>query len=467
MSQENLMSPETVNTVKYEILDLAGKRTFEESQKLFDNVASVQNHAQRNGEGRIHNAETIADIDVKQGKGEIRHFNEGGIEYHKLETGKIICISDVHGDFDSLSKALAVFISRKEAGEDVYFNFSGDFSSSDFGGNRIESIEALFAAKEKFPNEVFIEAGNADRAHVPLFAGLGSEIIKKYLGEDVYRKFEEKALAAKEEYYKEVQAKNPDDPKAIDKIKPFIEAFGKEIFLGALFLKEARAAGLKPMDAKDFSPEFIYDKFKNEIFKLGTGSSAVLRKHLGRNLVATTQEYKLKSEIEVEKDMIKDAFEHYLRISKAINNSAVVNIINTQNGNMIFSHTWPAKFRNLNELVYDPINQRKAAWHNFDPELSGTKELVKDDHYAVGPDILAEWFEKNKVALGAFGHHHNNRINPLPFGIRIEVITNSKRAGKSAGELKEAAYAEINIEHLGELTKGIYNNAVNFIPLNN
>jgi len=133
-----------------EIIDKSGRRTYEEISALIQSAETVLNREQKNGEGRIRKAETIGEIDTKKGKAEAAHFCEGGVGYHQIDSGKIICASDTHGDFSALSSALQEFLKRKEAGEEAYFNFSGDFYTLDSGRDGLSQIEALMAAKAKY-----------------------------------------------------------------------------------------------------------------------------------------------------------------------------------------------------------------------------------------------------------------------------------------------------------------------------
>jgi len=80
------------------------------------------------GEGRISEASNIGEI--KRGKE--KKISEGAITYLQVEDDAVILnASDAHGSFEDLSKAIKEFVERKERGEHVYFNFSGDLSSGD------------------------------------------------------------------------------------------------------------------------------------------------------------------------------------------------------------------------------------------------------------------------------------------------------------------------------------------------
>lgn len=456
----------------FEIIERAGTRNTHEAIELWNKAKDQLNKESRRGEGRIHHAETIDDIVV--GEKDSRHFQEGAIGYHKINDGEVICTSDSHGDFASLSGALEEFIRRKENGEQVYFNFSGDFSASDSGKDRIKIAEALYALKLTYPNEVFIESGNADRGHIPLFVGLGSEIAQKYLDKESYQLFEDQANRLTDEYFREQFAASPaelkekfeqtQDENEKKKIKKIlgITRFTKEVFMGAAFLGEARACGLDKFDPKDFSAKFLFGELKD--FLGCKKPSAILDRYIARNLISATQDYKIARSTAIDPDKIKKAFSVYRRLSEVTENIPSINLINTPQGNIVLSHSWPVKMERLAELVYDPVEQRQAAWTKFMAEQQGIFE-EKVYHSRYGPDVLAQWFKKNNVLLGQFGHNHGNRIDQLSQGTyRLEVST-SQRAKKEAGILQQPGYAVIKIDKLKELSNNHPEKVIEFKPI--
>lgn len=444
-----------------EVIEKAGERSLEESCALWEKTLSIITRENDNGRGRIHHAKTISEVDTKKGGVELDHFAEGGIGFRRLEDGKLLLTSDAHGDFESLSYAIKEFITRKEQGEKVYFGFSGDFCSSDTDKDRLGLAEAVYALKNLYPNDVFIEPGNADKGSIPLFIGLGTDIAKKYLGED-FNQLENKTTEIMDQFYLEQFGKTlaelqkqvdngTDDEKANAKKILGPQKFLRHTLIGALFLQEARASGAEKLDFKEFNKDFIYAELKD--FLKVDKQSPVLERFLARPLISATQDYKSEKQTSIDAEKIKNAFEVYRKLAKAFDNVPVINIINTPNGNITLSHSWPIKLDEIGKLTYDNIDQIYTAWTKYSPGVEGIKQ-DKLFHDRYGASELSKWFSKNNIVIGQFGHNHGNRLEELPDGeLRIETCISAKRAPKEQGPeimLTQAGFAEVDISKIND-----------------
>ncbi|PIY96829.1 MAG: hypothetical protein COY66_02790 [Candidatus Kerfeldbacteria bacterium CG_4_10_14_0_8_um_filter_42_10] len=452
--------------VEAEILDKAGNRTLEESQELMAESTSLLEKRQRDGEKRICHADTVDDINTAKGtnsrgeKVEMQRFQEGGVGYAKINGGEMIMTSDIHGGKDNLTVPLKEFLERVAKGENVYFSCSGDITNE--GNDKLGSLEALLAAQQKYPDRVFITPGNADRRGTSLFVGLVPEISQKYLPAETFEDIEKETESIlkrlwqeqKEQVEKELEGK-PDDQKLkkrLEKINEFAtkkegRRMDYDMIFGAVLMQAARHAGAEPFDAKQFATRQIYFDFKD---LLGIeGKSTVLENSLGRALISATRKIKNPERKIGNPEEIKRVFELWRGVDKVLNKLPTMQIIDTPQGRMMVSHTQPAKIDSLSPYVYNPVDQQEALWHRYNPEIEGINE-GKGHHTGYGPDVVAKFATRNKIALAQFGHTHANRQEVLESDghkvMRLELAT-SHRDKKNGPH-----YARVNLNRLDEVT---------------
>lgn len=468
---EKTQSPEVSQAESHhEIIERAGNRSNAEMGSLLRDVRAIMSSENRFGQGRIHHAETIDDIEA----GNLDHFQEGGVGFRKLETGTIICASDAHGDFDSISGALEAFIERVESGEDVYFNFSGDMATSDTDNNRLRIMEAVYAAKAKYPERVMIETGNGDRGNIAFFIGPLAEIMERELDPEEFQQILGKAESFKQEYIDEMLAKAEDptiEPKEAEKFKGLAAkadkaVMTKHMFLGALMMNEATLTGNSPALNQEFLPKFIYAVIKH-VLGLEKQTSAVLNKHIIRPLIegTTKPSWHAERQTVLDPEKIRSIVSTYNELAGVVENVPVANIIRTPQGNLLLEHGSPVGIDRIGDLTYDRLAGLQSSWTKFKPELEAYDWPDPAHLPTHGKADLHKWLEKNNVLLMQCGHNHGNRIDDMGDNHwRMEVAT-TKRAHSKDGEggvLEEPAYGEINLANLSQLKEGKTDGVISF-----
>ncbi|MEW6407666.1 MAG: hypothetical protein AB1465_03175 [Patescibacteria group bacterium] len=222
--------------------------SMQESEKIIAEGLAAAERKRARAEGRISFAKNVSEIRHERHDG--KKIAEGAVSYIKVENDAVIInASDAHGSFDDLMAAIKEFVQRRERGEHIYFNYSGDVSSGDVD-QVIPCIEALASLQAKYPNEVTIEFGNGERRGTSLLVGLAREATKRFAPElDTYLETRTQELV--DQFAKE---NNITDPKKAKR--------SFNIFYASELLRLARMGGAQPGRAHELNPEFLSRMFK-------------------------------------------------------------------------------------------------------------------------------------------------------------------------------------------------------------
>lgn len=457
---EAIPKAERTNNIIHDTLELAGKRDLETSEALLDERLASIRRKKQDGERRISEAETIEGIK----SGPEKKISEGALTYVRLEDDAVIInASDAHGSFPDLAKAIDEFIKRREAGENIYFNFSGDISSGDID-EVIPCMEALASLQIKYPNEVTIELGNGDRRGTSLVMGMSREAAKRFapaLHEEL-----EKTAAGQVANYAQESGQESDKAKGLHKF-----------FYGAELLRLARLGGAEQLDPHKFNPAFLKGVTNGMIGEKNIKTASVA-KMLGTFRLASEPlrpADKNKAE-KIDQNILQQArqiFEYWNKADSILNEQPALTIYESPKTVILASHTgYVGKGKTLGDLAYNPTKVDESVWNKIIHPAKGEKagSVEKYGPFASFPpefqgELLSHILPKNKSAILLTGHNHGNFTENIQAGdrevLRVEncVSSSPKRAGANA------AFVEIKLKDMAqnpnELEKAVTFNKLN------
>lgn len=436
---------ERIEAVLHDTLEMAGQRSLEESTALLQERLAAIRRRKIKSEGRISEAENISEIKT----GKEKKLSEGAICHLTVEDDAVILnASDAHGSFSDLKKAITEFVARREKGEHIYFNFSGDISSGDID-EIIPCMEALASIQARYPKEVTIELGNGDRRGISLLMGMAREATQRFSPE-LHQYLKEKT---QQKFNKFCQEQNI-DPKKAGRIADF--------FYGSELLKLARLAGTEPLNPHEFNP--------NSLTRLVKGMTKVERsRQLGemiRNFRLAieplrpwdkrqAQKYNPKILTEAQK-----IFEYWKLADRVLNEQPALAIYENQDSVVLATHSgFVGRGGKLGDLVYNPLRVDQAVWskiiHQEKGEKPGKVEKYNPGvYFSFTPEFQGQLLERilpeNKIPLLVVGHNHGNFTERIPVGkrnmLRVENCISSHK--KRAGE--EASFVEIKLADLAK-----------------
>jgi hypothetical protein len=442
---ESIPKTERTQNIIHDTLELAGQRDLETSQALLaERLASIR-RKKHDGERRLSRAETISDIK----RGQEKKISEGALTYVQLEDDAVIInVSDAHGSFNDLSKAIAEFIKRRETGENIYFNFSGDVSSGDID-EVVPCMEALASLQIKYPNEVTVELGNGDRRGTSLLMGLSREAVKRFapaLHDEL-----EKTAADQVKTYANETGLEPEKAKAMHKF-----------FYGAELLRLARLGGTQPRDPHEFNANFLKRLTAGMIGEKNINAPSI-SKMIG-TLKTASEPLRPWDEEKAEKidpsllEEARQVFKYWEQSDRVLNEQPALAIYESPRAIVLASHTgYTGQGQTLGDLAYDPTKIDEAAWNKFFNPEKGEKagSVEKYGPFASFPpklqgQLLEKILPAEKPAVLITGHNHGNSTERISTGdktiLRVEncISSQPKRAGD------KAAFVEIKLKELAE-----------------
>ncbi|PIR97509.1 MAG: hypothetical protein COT91_01065 [Candidatus Doudnabacteria bacterium CG10_big_fil_rev_8_21_14_0_10_41_10] len=436
-SETELPKAERTERILRDTLELAGQRTLEQSTALLRERLSAMERKKKKAEGAISEAGNINEITHPESP---KKITEGAVTHTLIEDDAVILnASDAHGNFDDLKIAIADFIKRKENGENVYFNYSGDVCSGDTPGV-VPVMEALASIQTKYPNEVTTEFGNGDRRSLSLFMGLPQEIAQRF-HPDTHTFLDTRA--------KEIIAEeNAADAAEAQRLQ--------NIAYGAEFFRLARLFGSAPMNTEEMNLPYV----KTMLLQLNKGQESPVIDRAIRELNRASEPVRPHEKHGFQKSLesvsaanVRNLFDYWRLNNQILNDQTGLSIYENSNARVLATHTGFLTDR-LSDIVYNPRAKDRTAWNKFiDPgkdEKPGSIEKFGFKSYT--PEDMGQALESispgEKPLVVIVGHNHNNFAQEIPKSggpaLRVEncVSSHSKRAGE------KAAYAEIKIQDL-------------------
>lgn len=425
---------ERIGDILHDTIEMAGNRSIEESAALLQERLAALRRKKIHGEGRISEASNISEIKREKE----RKISEGAITYLQVEDDAVILnASDAHGSFEDLSGSIKQFVERKERGEHVYFNFSGDVSSGDVE-ELIPCMEALSSIQARYPNEVTIEIGNGDRRGTSLLMGMAREAAKRF-SPKLHQYLEGKTQTKVDEFSKE---QNITDPKKAKRTYNF--------FYGGELLKIARLADAEPQNPHEFNPEFLGRLVKGAT---GVKKSRLVSKMVQnfRMSVEPLRPWDKRRAAEYLPEILSEArkiFEYWKLADKVLNEQPALSIYENSKTVVVATHSgFVGLGENLGDLAFNPLRIDQATWSKLIHEEKGEKP---GDVEKYGPGIffsftpefqgklLRKILPENKTSMLVVGHNHSNFTERIPLDgremLRVEncVSSNKNRAGENA-----------------------------------
>lgn len=446
-SQEIKKPQERAEAILFDTCEMAGKHLLSDSTALLQERLAAIRRKKIHGEGLISEAKNISEIKKEK---KDKKISEGAITYLKVEDEAIILnASDAHGSFSDLSKSISEFVQRKEKGEKIYFNFSGDVSSGDVD-ELIPCMEALSSLQARYPNEVTIELGNGDRRGVSLIVGMAREATKRFLPQ-LNKFLEEKTQAKIAEFTKE---QNITDPKKAKRAYNF--------FYGSELLKMARLAGTEPLNPQEFNAEFLGQMIKGAtgVQKSPFLSEVAQNFHLA---CEPLRPYDLKHRQEYSPGLLGEAkkiFEYWKLADRVLNEQPALAVYENSKTAVLATHSgYIGIGEKLGDLAYYPRKIDQAVWSKIIHEEKGEKpgdveKYGPGIYFSFTPEFQGQLLEKilppDKTPLLVVGHNHQNFTERIKAGerqiLRVEncVSSNPSRAGEGASfvEIKLADLAK-------------------------
>lgn len=439
---------ERTQTILHDTLEMAGQRSMEESTALLQERLAALRRKKINSEGCLSEADTISDIKHET---KAKKISEGAITHLQIENDAVILnASDAHGSFDDLSRAITDFVQRREAGENIYFNFSGDISSGDID-EIVPCMEALASIQARYPDAVTIEIGNGDRRGTSLLMGLARESTDRFTPE--LHKHLEGIVQERVEQF--AQEQDMDDPKKAKRTHNFL--------YGAELLRMARLAGTEPLNPHEFNPAFLQRLVKGAT---GVEQSRLVSKQVNQPLRLAIEplrpwdKRKTKEYAPELLDQAKKVFEYWQLADRVLNEQPALAIYESEKTVALATHSgYIGAGDKLGDLAFNPRAVDRAVWSKFyhpdKGEKAGSVEKYGPGiYFSFTPEFQGQLLEKilpkDKTPILVVGHNHGNFTERVPVNgrsvLRVEncVSTSKKRAGA------KAAYAEIKMDTLAD-----------------
>jgi hypothetical protein len=471
--RENINSVDSRGQLLISEIALAGKRDFNDSEKLLDEQLAAMTEEKQGQAGKISGIKNIDELRLAAGE----KIVEGAVSYTRVnDEARIEIMSDIHGSSQDLKKPMAEFAQQKLSGEKRYFNFLGDIGAGPH--NKVTINESFASLKKIYPQEVNINAGNADRRSASLFFGLPVEITQKFFPE-LYEILSKKTEEELRRFY---QTRKVADSEIDKKLKT--QGFEYYTFFAANFLRAARESGAEPFKLKDF--DVMYQVMRGAVgmdirsgkTKIGadgkrygekkTETPNVFTFGVLRHLVeALKPEHKPRQDDLIKddssKEKILEVFNYWRKQNEIANEEPVISFYESDNTIVVCSHSGMVKeISGLGDLVDNEEFKTKATWNQFiKDEVAKLGEFDIYNQEDLGK-FLGKIVPKGKNVIYVTGHNHGNKIEEIKVldqagkdsgnrAIRVEVCS-----GESKN--KEPKYIVIDLAKIkegGELEQAV------------
>ncbi|MBU0598670.1 hypothetical protein KKF61_06835 [Patescibacteria group bacterium] len=464
---ENEPTPEQrLKQWQKEIIEKSGQRSIEESQQLMESHLNTLRRDRARHEGTISNTKNLADLKTKLNpeKNET-HLAEGAVEYKQIENdASVICASDIHGSPEDLKTAVNDFLQRKSRGENVYFNYGGDFSS---GPQSIEVIEMLSALKKQFPKEVSIVTGNAERRGASLVTGAMVQAAEKYSPE-LFKHLEilvEQTFARLRDEIEKSNGQLPDLSAMMKKGSHLYNAI-----FSAQLLRAGREAGTPSIKPEDLNPEVLYQIIKTTCKLKPDQQSDTLNQKILRPLVfarqgkgaMTSREDRAIPEQAMLDDEARKITEYWQSINDLSNEQPTHTVLENDNGIIVGAHAgYVNGVDELGQIVHDPVKAGEAGWNKLYPEgvpddINKSIARYGDYHAYTEKDFGQHWgnlADPEKPLVVVVGHNHKNYSNEIPMtdsdGKQLNQNVRRVEVASGTPKNKEPKYVTIDTSKTG------------------